>query len=175
MSTGQIQIGCCYQNVSYLSLDHINIFAANHQHQHQPKATGLYLKSVFVCEGWGRIIIKDQFLFCKCRCMVHRIRGRPDISEVPLIQPKIKNQADDAVVTTIMMMFTKSTVMRSTYNEVLVFRPLLIWQTKGMKNSPYSANITPPTHSVQMSQVLNLDIISFISKINFRWLVQAAV
>ena len=37
-----------------------------------------------------------------------------------------------------------------------------------MKNSPYWAYITPPTPSVQMSQVLNLDIKSFISKNKFQ-------
>ena len=56
--------------------------------------------------------------------------------------------------------------MRSTYNEVLIFRPLLLWQTIGMKNKPYWANIMPPTPSAQLSQVLNLVIKSFIFKIN---------
>ena len=37
-----------------------------------------------------------------------------------------------------------------------------------MKNSPYWAYITHPTPSVQMSQVLNLDIKSFISKNKFQ-------
>ena len=37
-----------------------------------------------------------------------------------------------------------------------------------MKNSPYWAYATHPTPSVQMSQVLNLDIKSFISKNKFQ-------
>ena len=51
-----------------------------------------FISKVCICVwgGVGHIIIKDQFLLCKCGCIVHRIRGRPDISEVPLIQPKIK-------------------------------------------------------------------------------------